>query len=115
MNPLVITGILAVSIASFAMMVSFSDGQIQYSNVSERVADINAQRVREDMSPSLSGGQLYLENTGSVPILVKEIRVLDDSGHIVSRQKTDVAISTAQTGTIPLDGTMSSAYKGISG
>ena len=115
MNPLVITGILAVTVASFAMMVSFSDEQMRHSDMSERMAEMNAQRVREDVSAVLAGEQLSLENTGPVPVLIKEIRVLDGSGHIVSRQKTDVAVSTAQTGTIQLDGNMSRAIRSMSG
>jgi len=104
MNPLVITGIMAMTVLVSVLMISFSDGQIRYSQTAQKVSSMQAERVREDVSVSLQDdGRLLLENTGSVPVRIVEIRVLDGDGQMVSRQRTDVPVSPAGSDTAGLD------------
>ena len=104
MNPIVIAGIMAMAVLSSAMMISFSDGQVRHSNTAEQVSNMQAERVQERLLVTSRDGQLLLENTGSVTVHVKEIRVLDGDGQIISRQKADVAVPAAHTGTVRLPG-----------
>ena len=97
MNPLVITGILAVVIASAYLMISFSTEQVRYSGVIEQTSTMQTERLREEAVLSIQDGQLLLENTGSVPIQIREIRLLDNDGRIILRQETDRRILSAQT------------------
>jgi len=104
MNPLVITGIMAMTVLVSVLMISFSDGQIRYSQTAQKVSNMQAERVREDVSVSLQDdGLLLLENTGSVPVRIVEIRVLDGDGQVVSRQKADVPVSPAGSDMARLD------------
>lgn len=101
MNPIVIVGILAVTISAAAMMISFSSQQVRYSDDVSRISDMQAQRLAEEVSVRMGpDGVLHVENTGSVPIRIKEIRVLDDSGRITSRHVTDEAVPARHTGSM---------------
>ena len=104
MNPLVITGILAVVLVSSAMMVSFSGKQLEYSNTSEELSSMQVQRVQEELQVTVhNDGQLKLANTGPVPVRVVEVRMLDNDGNIVTRQKTDITISSSDEDLIRLN------------
>lgn len=100
MNPLVITGILAVTIASVATMLSFSNEQIRYSDTTEQISAIQAERLQENVQVGTGDGTLQLKNAGPIPVTIKEIRLLDDDGQIILRQSVDQQISAAQTGEI---------------
>ena len=103
-NPIVIAGIMAMAVLSSAMMISFSDGQVRHSHTAEQVSNLQAERVQERMSVTSRDGQVIFENTGSVTVHVKEIRMLDGDGQIISRQKADVAVPAAHTGAVRLSG-----------
>ena len=92
-----------MALASSAMMVTFSDRQLDYSNTSETLSTMQVQRVQEEVLVTVQDdGYLELTNAGSVPIRIVEVRVLDDDGNIVSTQKTSVSISSSDSDQIQL-------------
>ncbi len=97
MNPLVIVGVLAMTITAAAMMLSFSDDQVEYSHVTEQISSIQSERVREEVTVARDGEGIQIRNTGSIPVQIKEIRLLDAEGNIVMRQKADVRVLAAQS------------------
>ncbi len=103
MNPIVILGVLAVAVASISMMISFSDEQVRYSDTTQRTAEMQAQRLQEQAAVTIQDGELRLKNMGSVPIHIREIRILDDSGFVIHTQKAETTILSSQTHTIPAD------------
>ncbi len=103
MNPIVILGVLAVAVASISMMISFSDEQVRYSDTMQRTVEMQAQRLQEQAAVTIQDGQLWLKNTGPVPIHVREVRILDDSGSVIHTQKAETTILSSQTQAIPAD------------
>jgi len=107
---------MAMTVLVSVLMISFSDGQIRYSQTAQKVSSMQAERVREDVSVSLQDdGRLLLENTGSVPVRIVEIRVLDGNGQMVSRQRTDVPVSPAGADTAGLDPDTAEALLNVTG
>lgn len=111
MNPLVIIGILAITISSVALMLSFSQDQIEYSQTTERVSSIQAQRLQEkitissDLSSLESDShQLTIKNVGTIPIEIKEIRIINDTtGDVVTQYKISKRILASQSDTLDVD------------
>lgn len=98
MNPIVITGMLAMAVFSVALMITLSNEQVRYSHTVEAASEAQSQRLREEMAAVLAGSQVLVENTGPVRITVKEIRVLDSDGYVVHAQKADSDIAVGQDG-----------------
>lgn len=96
MNPIVIMGMVVVAVFFTALMLTLSDEQILYSHTVEETSEIQSQRLHEEMHAVMDRGQILVENTGSVRITVKEIRVIDDDGFVVHSQKEDFEIHVAQ-------------------
>ena len=97
MNPIAIAGVLAVTVASTGLMISFSGQQVQYSQTVEQTASLQAERLQENLSVTAGGGVLFVENTGPLPVQIREIRVLDDAGHVILAQKADDTARVSQT------------------
>ena len=97
MNPLVITGILAVTVASVALLISFSNEQVRYSGVIERTSTMQVERLQEDVTVGIRDGQLVLKNTGPVHVQIMEVRLIDEEGNVVMRQKVNHTILAAQS------------------
>ena len=102
MNPIVIVGILALAILTAIMMVSFSNDQVRQMHTTEKVSTIQVERLREEVSATTAkkGDHIQINNTGSIPIRLKEIRILDDNGHITYREKIDQHITASQSITL---------------
>ena len=97
MNPLVITGILAVTVSSVALLISFSNEQVRYSGVIEQTSSMQVERLQEDVIVGMREGQLVLKNTGPASVRIMEVRLIDGEGDVIQRQKTDYTILAAQT------------------
>ena len=61
---------------------------------------MQSERLRESVLVTIQDGKLHLENTGVVPVQIREIRVMNDDGHITSQQKVDESILVSQQDTI---------------
>ena len=103
MNPLVIVGVVTVSLLAAGMIVSFSGDQLRYSQTAERIAEMQSERTREELRATYEGGRISLENPGSMPVHIVEIRVLDDDGRITYREKADGTVAPARYLEVPLD------------
>ncbi len=103
MNPLVIVGVVTVSLLAAGMIVSFSGDQLRYSQTAERIAEMQSERTREELDATYGDGRITLENPGSVPVHIVEIRILDDDGHMIHREKADSTIAPARGLEVPLD------------
>lgn len=95
MNPIVITGMLAVAVASVAVMAELSGEQARHAAAAERMAGMHSERIREEASLSVRDGRLVVENSGTVGIRILEVRTVDDRGLIESRHPVDVAVAPA--------------------
>ena len=103
MNPLVIVGVVTVSLLAAGMIVSFSGDQLRYSQTAERIAGMQSERTREELDATYEDGRITLDNPGSVPVRIVEIRILDDDGHITHQKKIDDTVAPARGLEVPLD------------
>ena len=104
MNPIVIIGIMAMTVSAGIMMISFSNDQIRYSELSGQISEMQQQRISEEIAVTASGdGLLEIKNTGHLPVQIKEIRVLNEQGHVIFRQKTDSTVLASNTITLDAD------------
>ena len=74
MNPILVTGSLAVAAASAGMLVSFSADQAEYSRSLETASSMQSERLREQLSVERGPGGVSVRNTGTVPVTILEVR-----------------------------------------
>ena len=103
MNPIAIAGVLAVTMASAGLMVSFTGEQVRYSQAAGQTAALQAERLQEGLSVTAAGGALVVENTGPLPVQIREIRVVDGSGRVIATQGSGEAVGVSQTAEPRLD------------
>ena len=104
MNPIVITGMLAMTVSAAVMMISFSNDQIRYSESTQKISEIQTQRISEEMIlTTTDSGQIEVKNTGTVPVQIREVRIIDDQGHVTFRQKADQTIFATRTAMLDAD------------
>ena len=104
MNPIVIIGIMAMTVSAGIMMISFSNDQIRYSELSGQISEMQQQRISEEIAVAASDdGLLEIKNTGHLSVQIKEIRVLNEQGHVIFRQKTDSTVLASNTITLDAD------------
>lgn len=89
-----------MTVASFALMTTFSNEQVRYSQVAEETSNLQVQRLLEKLSVTIQDGQVHMKNTGSIPVQVKEIRILNNDGDVILQEKAEQTIHVSQTGTI---------------
>lgn len=92
-----------VAVLSSALLMTISNGQIDHSRTLEMTAEIQSQRLQEQLQALMYNDTLLVENTGTVGILVKEIRILDENGRVIHMQKDDSYLTSTQNSTIQLD------------
>jgi len=111
MNPLVITGTVAIAVLASAMLATYSDLQLEHSHTSQQVSNIQAQRLQEDVSVEIRDDRIILENKGPVPVRIMEIRIIDDDGHVVAQQKSDLRVAVAAQETQGIGPEISTAFE----
>ncbi|MDA7999395.1 MAG: hypothetical protein MPI82_06035 [Nitrosopumilus sp.] len=115
MNPITIAGILAVTMASAGMMVSFSAQQVQYSQAVEQAASMQAERLQERLAVTVEGGVLLVENAGPVPVRIREIRAIDDAGLVSAAQPVDITVGISGVARPELDPGIAEAVVRVAG
>lgn len=105
MNPILVTGALAVAAASAGMLVSFSADHAQYSASVERASSMQSDRLREQVEVERGpGGEVRVRNTGAVPVKILEVRTIDADGRVSWSAPAEVYIpagGSAAAGAIP--------------
>lgn len=101
MNPILITGALAVAAASAGMLASFSADHAEYSRSVERASAMQSERLREQILVEESGGKISVVNTGAVPVTVLEVRTVDGDGRVTSQERVRVPVPAGQSAVIP--------------
>ena len=101
MNPMLVTGVLAVAVASAAMLASFSADHAEYSRSVERASAMQSERLREQVLVERGpGGQVSVSNTGTVPVTVLEVRTVGGDGQVGAREQVRVRIPAGQSAVV---------------
>lgn len=100
MNPILITGALAVAAASAGMLVSFSADHAEYSSSVERASAMQSERLREQVLVERSGGKVSVMNTGTVPVTILEVRVVDEDGRVTLQEPVRVRVPAGQSAVV---------------
>ena len=100
MNPILITGALAVAAASAGMLVSFSADHAEYFRSVERASAMQSERLREQVLVEQSGGKVSVTNTGTVPVTILEVRTVDEDGRVTLQESVRVRVPAGQSAVV---------------
>ena len=101
MNPILVTGSLAVAAASAGMLVSFSADQAEYSRSLETASSMQSERLREQLSVERGPSGVSVRNTGTVPVTILEVRTVGDGGQVTSQDQVRLRIPAGQSALLP--------------
>ena len=102
MNPILVTGSLAVAAAAAGMLVSFSADHAEYSRSVELASAMQSERVREQLSVERGpGGEVSVRNTGAVPVTILEVRTVGPGGQVTSQEQVRLRVPAGQSAALP--------------
>ena len=102
MNPILVTGSLAVAAAAAGMLVSFSADHAEYSRSVELASAAQSERLREQLSVERGpGGEVSVRNTGAVPVTILEVRTVGGGGQVTSQEQVRLRVPPGQSAALP--------------
>ena len=98
MNPILITGALAVAAASAGMMASFSADHAEYARAVERASAMQSDRLREQLSVEAGpDGGVSVFNSGTVPVTILEVRSIGPDGRVAWSEPVSVRVGPGRS------------------
>ena len=101
-NPILVTGSLAVAASAAGMLVSFSADHAEYSRSVELASAAQSERIREQLSVERGpDGEVRVRNTGAVPVTILEVRTVGAGGQVTSQEQVRLRVPAGQSAALP--------------